>query len=79
MAQLLAKVDAGHARHLNVCHNHVGRIRLQVFEALLCRVDGIDVKAALAQAIPQQDGGVIVIVDDQDGSVHSEVIPFCPW
>ena len=77
LAQLLAELDAGHAGHLDVGHHDVGRIRPQVLEALLCGVDGIDVEAALAQAIAQQDGGVVVIVDDQDGSVHSEVIPFC--
>jgi hypothetical protein len=46
---------------------------------LLGRVDGIHVVAALAQAIAEQHRGVIIVIDDQDGSVHSEVIPFCPW
>ncbi|MND04198.1 hypothetical protein D3C83_243580 [compost metagenome] len=47
-----------------------------MLEALLCGIDGIDVEAPLAQAVAQQDCGVVVIVDDQDGSVHGEVIPF---
>jgi hypothetical protein len=73
----LTEIDARHAGHLNVCHDDVGRICPQVLEALLCGVDRIDVKAALAQAVAQEHGGIVVIVDDQDGSVHSEVIPFC--
>jgi hypothetical protein len=48
-----------------------------VLEALLRRVDRVDIEAALAERVAQQDCSVVVIVDDQDGSVHSEVIPFC--
>jgi hypothetical protein len=64
LTQLLAEIDAGHARHLNVCHHHVGRIRPQVLEALLCGVNGVDVEAAFAQGIAQKDSGIVVVVDD---------------
>jgi len=48
-----------------------------VLEALLGGVDRVDIEASLAQAIAQQDGGVFIVIDNQDVSVHSEVIPFC--
>jgi len=35
--------------------------------------DRIDVEAALAEAIAQEYGGIFVIIDDQDGSIHSEL------
>ena len=76
LTELLAEVDAGHPGHLDVRHHDVSRVRAQVLEALLGRVHGIDVESALAQAVTQQHRGVVVIVDDQDGSVHCEVIPF---
>jgi len=55
LAQLLAEVDAGHTRHLNVGDDDVGRVGPEVLEALLGGVDGIDVEAALPQRVAQED------------------------
>jgi hypothetical protein len=76
LPELLAEIDAGHARHLNVRDDDVGRVRTQVLEALLGRVDGVHIEAALAERIAQEHSGVVIVVDDKDGSVHSEVLPF---
>jgi hypothetical protein len=51
LPELHAEVDAGHAGHLDVRHDDVDRVGPEVLEALLCRVHGIDVKAALAQTV----------------------------
>jgi hypothetical protein len=79
LAQLDAQVDPGHPGHLDVGDHDVCRIGSQALQTLLGRIDGIHIVAALAQAIAQQHRGVVIVIDDQDGSVHSEVIPFCPW
>ncbi|HEX4418643.1 MAG TPA: hypothetical protein VH165_12120 [Kofleriaceae bacterium] len=47
-----------------------------MLEALLGGVEGIDGEATLAQTVAQKQSSVVIIVDDQDGSIHSEVIPF---
>ena len=79
LAQLLAQLDARHAGHLDVGHDDIRRHRAQVLERRLAGGHGIDVEAALAQAVAQQHRGVVVVVDDQDGSVHVghfSLIPF---
>jgi hypothetical protein len=47
-----------------------------VLETLSRGIHGVDIETALAERISQEDSGVVVVVDDEDGSVHGEVIPF---
>ena len=48
-----------------------------MFQRRLTRSDGIDIEAPLPQGVPQQDCSVFIVVDDQDGSIHLEYLPFC--
>ena len=77
LAELLAQLDAGDPGHLDVGDDDVGGRRAQVLQRSLARGHGIDIEAALPERVPQQDSSVFIVVDDQDGSVHLEVIPFC--
>ena len=77
LAQLLAQLDAGDPCHLDVGDDDVGRGGAQVFQRCLTGRDGIDIETPLPQGVPQEDCGVFIVVDDQDGSIHLGCLPFC--
>jgi len=70
LAQLLAELDSGNPCHLDVGYDDVHGLGPEVLERLLCGVYGIDIKATLTQTIAQEYGGIVLVVDDENGTIH---------
>jgi hypothetical protein len=47
-----------------------------MFEGGLTRRDGVDVEAAFAEAVAQEQRGVLFVVDDKNVSGHVGILPF---
>ena len=64
--QLLTQLDARHARHLHVRHDHVDAIPSEVLERGRSRQDCFARVAPLPQHIAEQERGVLFVVDNED-------------
>ena len=63
LAQLLTQLDARDAGHLDVGHDDVGGGGAQVLQRSLPRRDRVDVEAALAERVAQEDCSVFISWD----------------
>ena len=63
-AQLLAQLDARHAGHLDVGHDHIDVVVAHPFETLSRRRDRMRGDPAALQSLVEESPGVFIIIDE---------------